>query len=112
MLSVYLDIQNVYNRANPEGVQYNFDYTRVQAAAGPADPDHPRHPGGVLSHAHATRRLHRRWPPRCCRAASAARGPRIFEPPRQRQGYYVAGGMHAALNYNRDEGEGLGPWPG
>jgi len=35
-----------------------------------------------------------------------------LEEPRERQGYFVAGGMHAALNYNRDEGKGLGPWPG
>jgi hypothetical protein len=27
MLTVYLDIQNVYNRANPEGLQYNFDFS-------------------------------------------------------------------------------------
>ncbi len=27
MLSLYLDIQNVYNRANPEGLQYNADYS-------------------------------------------------------------------------------------
>jgi len=27
MLSLYLDIQNVYNRANPEGLQYNYDYS-------------------------------------------------------------------------------------
>ncbi len=26
-LSAYLDVQNVYNRANPEGWQYNFDYS-------------------------------------------------------------------------------------
>ena len=25
-LSAYLDVQNVYNRANPEGWDYNFDY--------------------------------------------------------------------------------------
>ncbi len=43
--------------------------------------------------------------------ASTARAQDLQEP-RERQGYYVAGGMHAALNYNRDEGEGLGPWPG
>jgi hypothetical protein len=33
-LSLYLDIQNVYNRSNPEGVQYNFDFTRQQPQAG------------------------------------------------------------------------------
>ncbi len=27
ILGVYLDIQNIYNRANPEGLQYNFDFT-------------------------------------------------------------------------------------
>jgi hypothetical protein len=29
-LRTYLDVQNVYNRSNPEGVQYNYDYTRSQ----------------------------------------------------------------------------------
>jgi TonB family protein len=33
-LSLYLDIQNVYNRSNPEGVQYNFDFTQKQPQAG------------------------------------------------------------------------------
>ncbi len=28
MLGVYLDVQNVYNRANPEGINYNYDYTQ------------------------------------------------------------------------------------
>jgi TonB family protein len=27
ILGIYLDIQNVYNRANPEGIQYNADYS-------------------------------------------------------------------------------------
>ncbi len=27
-LSLYLDVQNVFNRANQEGVQYNFDYSQ------------------------------------------------------------------------------------
>lgn len=44
-------------------------------------------------------------------AASSARAQDLQEP-RERQGYYVAGGIHAALNYNRDEGKALGPWPG
>jgi opacity protein-like surface antigen len=35
-----------------------------------------------------------------------------LEEPRERQGYYVAGGLHAALNYNNDDGKDLGPWPG
>ena len=34
MLSVYLDIQNVYNRANPEGLQYNFDYSQSRPQQG------------------------------------------------------------------------------
>jgi TonB family protein len=29
-LRTYLDVQNVYNRSNPEGLAYNFDYTRSQ----------------------------------------------------------------------------------
>ncbi|HTE53038.1 MAG TPA: hypothetical protein VK698_19430 [Kofleriaceae bacterium] len=36
----------------------------------------------------------------------------VLSEPRQRQGYYVAGGFHAALSYNRDDGKGLGPWTG
>jgi hypothetical protein len=34
MLSVYLDVQNVYNRKNPELVQYNFNYTKRQYLPG------------------------------------------------------------------------------
>jgi len=33
-LKVYLDVTNVYNRANPEQVQYSFDYTRQVAVTG------------------------------------------------------------------------------
>jgi hypothetical protein len=33
-LSVYLDVQNVYNRGNPEGVSYNYDYSREQPVTG------------------------------------------------------------------------------
>jgi len=32
--------------------------------------------------------------------------------PRRRQGYYVAGGFHAAMSYNRDRGESFGPLNG
>lgn len=28
LLGVYLDVQNVYNRQNPEGINYNFDFQR------------------------------------------------------------------------------------
>ncbi len=31
ILSAYLDIQNVYNRSNPIGVEYNFDFSQSQA---------------------------------------------------------------------------------
>jgi TonB family protein len=34
MLGVYLDLQNVYNRANEDGVEYNYDYTSKQGNAG------------------------------------------------------------------------------
>ncbi len=34
ILGVYLDLQNVYNRANPEGVQYNYDYSQSEAQQG------------------------------------------------------------------------------
>ena len=33
-LSVYLDVQNLYNRQNPEGLEYNFNYTQSQPQAG------------------------------------------------------------------------------
>ncbi len=33
-LSAYLDVQNVYNRANPEGVSYNFNYTQSNVVSG------------------------------------------------------------------------------
>lgn len=33
-LSVYLDLQNVYNRQNPESIVYNFDYTKSEPEAG------------------------------------------------------------------------------
>ncbi len=33
-LGAYLDIQNVYNRRNPEGQQYNYNYSKSQAVAG------------------------------------------------------------------------------
>jgi len=34
MLNAYLDIQNVANRANPEGLEYNFDYTETEVSSG------------------------------------------------------------------------------
>ena len=33
-LSLYLDVQNVYNHANPEGTSYNFDYTQSTPSTG------------------------------------------------------------------------------
>jgi hypothetical protein len=33
-LSLYLDVQNVYNRANPEAIRYNFDYRQSEPQAG------------------------------------------------------------------------------
>ena len=33
-LNAYLDIQNVYNRKNPEGVEYNFDFQQKQYTSG------------------------------------------------------------------------------
>lgn len=32
--SAYLDIQNIYNRANPEGASYSFDYSERETAQG------------------------------------------------------------------------------
>ena len=29
-LRTYLDVQNVYNRSNPEGVTYNYNYSQSQ----------------------------------------------------------------------------------
>jgi outer membrane receptor protein involved in Fe transport len=34
MLNAYLDLQNVFNRANPEAMQYNYDYTKKQVREG------------------------------------------------------------------------------
>ncbi len=34
LLGVYLDLQNAYNRGNPEGIQYNFDATQSQPLTG------------------------------------------------------------------------------
>jgi hypothetical protein len=34
ILNLYIDIQNVANRANPEGVTYNQDYTRLSYTNG------------------------------------------------------------------------------
>ena len=33
-LTAYLDLQNVYNRANPEEIQYNYNYTQSDTVAG------------------------------------------------------------------------------
>ena len=33
-LTAYLDVQNVYNHANAEGVSYNYDYSESRPAAG------------------------------------------------------------------------------
>jgi hypothetical protein len=48
------------------------------------------------------------------RAAATATDttPVLLEPPRQRQGYYLALGLAGIGNYNREEGVGLGVWPG
>ncbi len=34
MLNAYLDIQNVTNRANPEGLEYNFDFSETEESQG------------------------------------------------------------------------------
>ena len=34
MLNAYLDIQNVYNQQNPEGISYKFDYTCTSERSG------------------------------------------------------------------------------
>jgi hypothetical protein len=34
MLDIYLDIQNVYNRANPEGQSYNYNFRKSQVQQG------------------------------------------------------------------------------
>lgn len=34
MFNLYLDVQNVYNRTNPEGVVFNFDYSRQALQGG------------------------------------------------------------------------------
>jgi TonB family protein len=34
MLNAYLDLQNVFNRKNPEGLNYNYDYTKSSVTSG------------------------------------------------------------------------------
>ena len=34
ILGAYLDIQNVYNRSNAEGVEYNFDFSQSRPLTG------------------------------------------------------------------------------
>ena len=34
MLNAYVDIQNVYNRPNPEGIYYNYDFSQSRTAQG------------------------------------------------------------------------------
>jgi len=34
MLNFYIDLQNVYDRANPEGLQYNYDFSRSAVQGG------------------------------------------------------------------------------
>jgi hypothetical protein len=36
----------------------------------------------------------------------------LLEPPRARQGYYIALGAHNAVSYNREDGDGVGPLNG
>lgn len=45
-------------------------------------------------------------------SASPVRADTLLEPPRPRQGYYVAVGGHAAAPYVLEDGEGLGPFVG
>ncbi|MEM6732887.1 MAG: hypothetical protein AAF658_15130, partial [Myxococcota bacterium] len=33
-LSAYLNLTNAYNRANPEGVSYNYDFSEQETATG------------------------------------------------------------------------------
>ena len=34
LMSVYLDVQNVYNQGNVEGLSYNYNYTRTAPTQG------------------------------------------------------------------------------
>jgi hypothetical protein len=34
MLNFYVDLQNVYDRANPEGLSYNFDFSQQKVQGG------------------------------------------------------------------------------
>ena len=34
ILGAYLDIQNVYNQQNPEGMSYNFDFSETDVSVG------------------------------------------------------------------------------
>jgi opacity protein-like surface antigen len=44
--------------------------------------------------------------------AAASAGAQHLDEPRERQGYFVAAGMHAAVTLNNNDGEELGPWTG
>jgi hypothetical protein len=33
-LTAYLDVQNAYNRTNPQSIAYNFDYTQSKPSPG------------------------------------------------------------------------------
>lgn len=46
------------------------------------------------------------------RPANAQTTAVVLEPPRHRQGYYIAGGLNAALSGIWEDGRALGAWPG
>ena len=116
--NLYLDIQNVYNRANPEAPHYNYNFRQIQAAAGLADPDHPRHPGGVLAMQRFVNMVVAAAVAagvlRAAAPAARADAPQaiVLELPRHRQGYYLAIGNHALVTQTWDEGRDLGTWVG
>jgi hypothetical protein len=50
--------------------------------------------------------------PPAAHAQTAPAAAVVLEPPRHRQGYFVAVGYHFGGNYNREDGESLGVWNG
>ena len=44
--------------------------------------------------------------------STTAQADDLLEEPRDRQGYYIGVGGRATVLYNREDGDGLGPWNG
>ncbi len=83
MLDMYLDVQNIYNRANPEGVSYNYNFrkTAVQQACRSC-PSSASGPTSEEREPCAFAFIRARWSSRCSRS-SARRCWRLSRAPRR-----------------------------